>query len=115
MRLRTTVAATVGALALVITLPTSAGAAEGDFTYRHNNNQAGIAQTAGLIDPQSRECITLPEVEDARSAPAHSPRNNTDATATVFAGVDCEGPHFSLRPNGGHASERLKVRSVVFS
>lgn len=114
MRLRTSVAATVGALALVITLPTSAGAAEGDFTYQHYD-QAGIAQTSGLMDPQSRECITLPEVEDARSAPAHSPRNNTNATATVFADADCEGAHFSLRPNGGHASERLKVRSVVFS
>ncbi|MFC8080325.1 hypothetical protein ACFUN8_32890 [Streptomyces sp. NPDC057307] len=114
MRLRTSVAATVGALALVITLPTSAGAAQGDFTYQHVN-RAGVAQMSGLMDPQSRECITLPEVSHERSAPAHSPRNNTDATATVFAGVDCEGPHFSLRPNGGHASERLQVRSVVFS
>ncbi|WP_330172228.1 hypothetical protein OG875_00685 [Streptomyces sp. NBC_01498] len=112
MRLRTSVAATVGALALVITLPSSAGAAEGAFTYQHLN-QAGMERIAGLMDPQSRECITLPEVRDG--APAHSPRNHTNATATVFAGVDCEGPHFSLRPNGGHASERLKVRSVVFS
>lgn len=114
MRLRTSVAATVGALALVITLPASAGAAEGSFTYQHYN-QAGIADVSGLMDPQSRECITLPEVEDENAPPAHSPRNHTDATATVFTGVDCEGQHFSLRPNGGHASERLKVRSVVFS
>ncbi|MET4920873.1 hypothetical protein P3L51_00560 [Streptomyces sp. PSRA5] len=114
MRLRTSVAATVGALALVITLPASAGAAEGDFTYQHND-QAGIAQTSGLMDPQSRECITLPEVQDEQSAAAHSPRNNTDATATVFEGADCEGLHFSLQPNGGQASEQLKVRSVVFS
>ncbi|MFE3587953.1 hypothetical protein ACFXOY_10540 [Streptomyces niveus] len=114
MRLRTSVAATVGALALVITLPTSAGAAEGDFTYRHSD-EAGITQTSGLADPRSRECITLPEVSDAQSAAAHSPRNNTNATATVFAGADCDGAHFSLRPNGGHASERLQVRSVVFS
>lgn len=114
MRLRTSVAATVGALALVIALPASAGAAEGDFTYQHLDG-TGAAQTSVLLDPQSRECITLPEVENERTAPAHSPRNNTDATATVFTGVDCEGEHFSLRPNGGKASERLKVRSVVFS
>lgn len=114
MRLRISVAATVGALALVIALPASAGAAEGDFTYKHVD-QAGAAQTSSLVDPQSRECITLPEVGDERTEPAHSPRNNTDATATVFTGADCEGEHFSLRPNGGKASERLKVRSVVFS
>lgn len=114
MRLRTSVAATVGALALVVTLPASAGAAQGQFTYQHVN-RVGAAETSGLMNPQSRECITLPEVDHARTAPAHSPRNDTNATATVFAGVDCEGPHFSLRPNGGHASERLKVRSVVFS
>lgn len=114
MRLRTSVAATVGALALVVTLPTSAGAAQGQFTYQHVN-RVGVAETSGLLNPQSRECLTLPEVDNARTAPAHSPRNDTNATATVFAGVDCEGPHFSLRPNGGHASERLKVRSVVFS
>ncbi|MFD3923951.1 hypothetical protein [Streptomyces sp. NPDC058595] len=114
MRLRTTVAAAVGALALVITLPASAGAAEGDFTYQHVD-EAGVAQSSTLVDPRSRECITLPEVQDERTEPAHSPRNNTDATATVFSGADCEGLHFSLRPNGGKASERLKVRSVVFS
>ncbi|MEV0778344.1 hypothetical protein ACIBLA_21705 [Streptomyces sp. NPDC050433] len=114
MRLRTSVAATVGALALVITLPASAGAAEGAFTYEHLD-QAGSTEMSSLIDPQSRECITLPEVKDETTQAAHSPRNNTDATATVFSGVDCEGEHFSLRPNGGKASERLKVRSVVFS
>ncbi|GGJ78593.1 hypothetical protein GCM10011583_07720 [Streptomyces camponoticapitis] len=114
MRLRTSVAAAVGALALVIALPASAGAAQGDFTYQHYT-ETGISQTSALVDPQSRECITLPEVQDETTAPAHSPRNNTDATATVFAGADCEGPYFTLRPNGGHASERLLVRSVVFS
>lgn len=87
---------------------------QGDFTYQHYT-ETGISQTSALVDPQSRECITLPEVQDETTAPAHSPRNNTDATATVFAGADCEGPYFTLRPHGGHASERLLVRSVVFS
>ncbi|MFD3525856.1 hypothetical protein [Streptomyces sp. NPDC058653] len=114
MRLRTSVAAAVGALALVLTLPASAGAAQGDFTYQHYT-EAGITQTSALMNPRSGECITLPEVENEMTAPAHSPRNNTDATATVFTGADCEGDHFSLRPNGGHASQRLMVRSVVFS
>lgn len=67
------------------------------------------------MDPPSRECVTLPEVEDPSTEPAHSPRNRTDATATVFTGPHCTGDWFSLRPHVGHASERLKLRSVVFS
>lgn len=72
MRLRTSVAAAVGALALVIALPASAGAAQGDFTYQHGT-EAGISETSALTDPQSGECITLPEVENETSEPAHSP------------------------------------------
>ncbi|MEW2488209.1 hypothetical protein [Streptomyces sp. NPDC048411] len=115
MRLRTTVAAALGALALVVTLPTSADAASGDFLYRFTGLD-GTPQYAGLIDPASRECITLPEVADPGSSnPADSPWNFTDSTATVFTDPDCEGAFFTLRPFGGHASKRLKLRSVVFS
>ncbi|MEV7235842.1 hypothetical protein AB0N06_18155 [Streptomyces sp. NPDC051020] len=115
MRLRTTVAATLGALALIVTLPTSADAGSGDFLYRFTGLD-GTPQYTGLTDPASRECITLPEVADPGSSnPANSPRNYTDSTATVFTGPDCEGVFFTLRPFGGHASERLKLRSVVFS
>ncbi|MFE6667788.1 hypothetical protein ACFVFH_30055 [Streptomyces sp. NPDC057697] len=115
MRLRSTVAAALGALALIAAVPTSAGAATGDFTYVYTGLD-GSAQTGFLVDPESRVCITLPEVADPASTnPAHSPLNLTGSTATVFAGPDCEGPYFTLRPHGGHASERLKLRSVVFS
>ncbi|MFJ3586111.1 hypothetical protein ACIPPS_28335 [Streptomyces sp. NPDC090127] len=59
-------------------------------------------------------CVALPEVADPdTSAPAHSPRNGTDAPAVVFTESDCTGDSFTLRP-GGQASERLKVRSVLF-
>ncbi|MFI6727176.1 hypothetical protein NRF20_28620 [Streptomyces sp. R-74717] len=115
MRLRSTVAAALGALALIVAVPTSAGAASGDFGYTYSGLD-GSPQVAFLFDPPSRVCITLPEVADPSSSnPAHSPRNNTDATAVVFTGVDCEGEFFLLRPNGGHASSRLKLRSVAFS
>ncbi|MGW7051379.1 hypothetical protein [Streptomyces sp. NPDC054887] len=108
MRLRSTLAATVGAFALVLTLPTSAGAAVGTFTYQY-------AEGAGVLtDPPSGECITLAEVADEQVAPAHTPGNATDAVATVYAGPDCTGPQFDLRPHTGHGSERLKVRSVLF-
>lgn len=52
---------------------------------------------------------------DPAVQPAHTPKNYTSSVATVFAGPNCTGDYFSLRPNGGHASDRLKVRSVVFA
>ncbi|MFJ7194940.1 MULTISPECIES: hypothetical protein [unclassified Streptomyces] len=115
MRLRSTVAAALGALALIVAVPTSAGAATGDFRYTYTGLD-GSPQFGFLVDPPSRMCITLPEVADPGSTnPAHTPWNFTDSSATVFSGPDCEGDYFTLRPNGGHASERLKLRSVVFS
>ncbi|MFE7354322.1 hypothetical protein ACFU8Q_14220 [Streptomyces sp. NPDC057543] len=115
MRLRSTVAAAFGALALIVALPTSAGAASGDFTYMYSGLD-GSPRLGFLIDPPSRMCITLPEVADpASSNPAHTPWNFTDSSATVFTGADCMGDYFTLRPEGGHASSRLKLRSVVFS
>ena len=114
MRLRNTVAAAVGAAVLVLTVPTSASAAGGEFRYTYRDH-AGYAREGRLIDPPSRECITLPQTEDRDAPSADSPRNDTDATATVFTGDNCDGDWFSLRPFGGRASERLKLRSVVFS
>ncbi|MBC3841902.1 hypothetical protein GXW82_21900 [Streptacidiphilus sp. 4-A2] len=113
MRLRNSIAAAVGALALVLTLPTSAQAAGGRFTYI--THDAGYAQERALVDPPSGECINLKGAEDPNGPPADSPRNDTDATATVFTGTDCDGDYYSLRPFGGRASDKLKLRSVVFS
>ncbi|WP_327367638.1 hypothetical protein [Streptomyces sp. NBC_01217] len=114
MRLRSTVAAAFGALALIVTVPTSANAAWGEFRYTFSGLD-GSPQVGILSDPPSRSCINLPEVADpGSSSPAHSPRNYTDSTAVVFSEADCEGDIFVLRPDGGHASERLKLRSVIF-
>ncbi|QMU67021.1 hypothetical protein [Streptacidiphilus sp. P02-A3a] len=114
MRLRSTVAAALAAAALVLTLPTSAEAAGGHFTYVFHDRSGGL-RVGELVDPPSRECLTLPEARDEYAPPADSPRNYTDATAVVFTGVDCTGDYFSLRPFGGYGSERLKLRSVLFS
>ncbi|MET9659336.1 hypothetical protein [Streptomyces sp. NPDC006510] len=115
MRLRSTVAAAFGALALIVAVPTSAGAATGDFTYAYTGLD-GAPRLGYLVDPPSRMCITLPEVADPNSSnPAHTPWNFTDSSATVFTDPGCEGDYFTLRPDGGHAGSRLKLRSVVFS
>ncbi|MFB6618808.1 hypothetical protein ACFCV9_32080 [Streptomyces sp. NPDC056367] len=115
MRMRNAAVAGLGALVLGLTHPASpAAAATGEFRYTYSGLD-GRPQTAELPDPADGECITLPEVADpASSSPAHSPRNRTDATATVFTEPDCTGDWFTLRPLVGRGSERLKLRSVVF-
>lgn len=115
MRLRRAFAVALGTGVFVLAAPAIANASTGDFGYRFVDSY-GIVQVSTLNDPPSRECITLPEVADAStSTPADSPRNGTNATAVVFAEPDCGGDYFSLRPLTGHGSERLKLRSVLFS
>ncbi|MFG3256758.1 hypothetical protein [Streptomyces sp. NPDC048172] len=114
MRLRTTVGTGLGAVALALALAAPAAAATGTFSYLYESHMG--PQIGVLEDPPSRECLTLPEAADPiDQPPAHTPRNRTDATAAVFSGPDCTGAHFSMRPFTGYGTERLKVRSVVFS
>ncbi|MEJ8639734.1 hypothetical protein [Streptomyces sp. MS2.AVA.5] len=114
MRLRHTAVAAIGALALTLTLSTSAYAAVGDFVYSYTGPDGSI-QTSRLVDPASQVCHTLPEAADEdTSTPAHSPSNLTNATVTVFTGAECDGESFTLQP-GAQASERLKLRSAFFS
>jgi len=113
MRLRNTVAAAVAAFALVLSAPGPALAADGEFRYTYLGED-GVARVGLLTDPESRQCVNLPEAESDEPAPAYAPKNRTTATATVFTDVDCDGDYYSLRP-GGSASDRLKLRSVVFS
>ncbi|WP_409237645.1 hypothetical protein [Streptomyces sp. PA5.6] len=115
MRLRHTLAAPLAAFALVVTLPTSATAATGDFSYKFVGLD-GRPQSVTLHDPQSPGCITLPEVADpGASEPAFAPHNDTDEWAMVFTDPDCEGDSWTLRPHGRPASDRLKLRSVFLT
>ncbi|WP_342671224.1 hypothetical protein, partial [Streptomyces lushanensis] len=102
-----------GALALLASIPGSASAAQGEFGYVFTGMNGG--PTAGmLVNPGSRECVTLPEVAGEYVPPAHSPRNGTFSTATVFAGPDCDG-EFHILPPGGSAGSGVLIRSVAFS
>ncbi|MFE1790441.1 hypothetical protein ACFW7J_18940 [Streptomyces sp. NPDC059525] len=115
MRLRRASVAALGAFTLLLAVPQSASAAIGEFQYSYVGLD-GKTHIHALIDPESRECITLPEVADPNaSEPAFSPRNRTNATATVFTEAECEGDFFSLRPITGYGTSKLKLRSVVFS
>ncbi|MFI2734717.1 hypothetical protein [Streptomyces sp. NPDC018711] len=114
MRLRHSLAAVCGALALTATLASPALAATGDFHYRFVGIN-GEPQTGTLDDPVSGECITIPEAADPSSSePAFAPHNDTDEKAIVFTGPDCSGDTWILRPHGRPATDRLKLRSVVF-
>lgn len=114
MRLRHTLAATAGAALLILTVPGSAHAAEGDFGYTYTTG-TGEEKRATLHDPADGECVMLAEAaREYDQPPAHSPKNRTDRFAIVFTNADCSGDHFMLRPHTGGASERLKLRSVVF-
>ncbi|MGC7099413.1 hypothetical protein ACPZ19_32465 [Amycolatopsis lurida] len=109
-----TLLALTSAFALLLTAPGIASAAEGAFTYRYVDEE-GEVQVGALVDPPSGECIEIPEIADW-DVSAFRPRNNTDSRAVVFKDNDCESSaFFSLRPHGGYGSDRLLLRSVVFS
>ncbi|MFF4442810.1 hypothetical protein [Streptomyces sp. NPDC001621] len=115
MRLRTPLAAALGALALTLTLPTSASAATGDFSYKYVGLN-GAPQSVTLRDPQSPGCVMLAEVADPGSSePAFAPHNDTDEWVMVFTEPDCTGDSWTLRPHGQPASDRLNLRSVFFT
>ena len=114
MRLRSALTTTVCVLAAAFALPGPARAADGEFRYAFS--AGGVQDEGRMIDPPSDVCLTLPEVADTTDTePAFAPINNTSDPATVYTGPDCDGASFMLRPEGGHASERLKLRSVRFS
>ncbi|QNP72986.1 hypothetical protein IAG44_28505 [Streptomyces roseirectus] len=114
MRIRTTLAAAAGALALLVAVPTSASAADGTFFYAYTGLD-GSPQVATLVDPPSRGCVTLPEVANpSSSSPARYAYNDTGSTAVVFENPDCTGEATALVPQSG-GGERTEFRSVTFS
>ncbi|WP_086826978.1 hypothetical protein [Allokutzneria sp. NRRL B-24872] len=113
MRFRAVFVAIASACA-VVAAPSAAFAAEGEFTYRYYDENETI-QIGVLVDPPSGECIEIPEIADS-DVDAFRPRNDTDSTAVVFKDAECASEaYFSLRPNGGRGSDRLLLRSVIFS
>ncbi|MEU8756548.1 hypothetical protein [Streptomyces chartreusis] len=115
MRLRHTLSTALGALALVVSLPVSASAATGDFSY-HYIGLDGTPQSATLHDPASPGCVTLPEVADPGSSePAFAPHNDTDEWVMVFTEPYCTGDSWTLRPQGNPATDALELRSVFLT
>ncbi|MGI5341434.1 hypothetical protein ACQEVS_30535 [Streptomyces sp. CA-181903] len=110
MRLRHSIAAALGALALLVTMPTSADAATGTFEYTYG---PGVGLPGAVLNPVSGRCYDAPGATE--EDPAHSPKNLTNATATVFLDFDCSGDVFYVMNPGKILGDRLKFRSVIFS
>ncbi|MDT0615841.1 hypothetical protein [Streptomyces lancefieldiae] len=106
--------ATAGALVLLIAVPGPASAATGQFRYSYTTAE-GYEAVGFLNNPASGECINLPAPGSTPGSPSRAPQNRTDATATVFLEADCDGDTYYSLPPGTGASDRLLVRSVVFS
>ncbi|MFK8850877.1 hypothetical protein [Streptomyces sp. Ac-502] len=113
MRLRSAFTTVLGAALLLTATPGSAYAATGQFRFSYVTVE-GDEASGFLNNPPSGHCINLHGVGQENPQPGHSPKNRTDAWATVFTGTDCQGDSFRLRPRTGGASERLKLRSVIF-
>lgn len=108
------VGAAFSAFVLLMAVPGSAAAATGQFRYSYTTAE-GYEAVGFLNNPASGECVNLPAPGSAPGTVSRAPKNHTDATATVFLDADCEGDtYYTLRPGAG-ASDRLLLRSVVFS
>ncbi|OEJ95565.1 hypothetical protein [Streptomyces thermolilacinus] len=59
--------------------------------------------------------MNLPGAHTDEPTPAYDPKNPADATATAFLRAGCEGDTFRTLDPGAGASDRLLVRSVLFS
>ncbi|WP_225828562.1 hypothetical protein [Streptomyces naphthomycinicus] len=106
-------AAAAGAL-LLLAVPGSASAASGQFRYTYTTSD-GYEAIGFLNNPPSGQCVNVQGPGSTPGSAAHSPRNLTDSTATVFLAPDCQGDVFYTLPPGAGASARLLLRSVVFS
>ncbi|MEU9031268.1 hypothetical protein AB0D46_27895 [Streptomyces sp. NPDC048383] len=113
MKLRNTVAAALGAFALVLSLPGSSMAATGDFSYKYVTD-LGHEERITLHDPHSGKCVNLHAVGDDDVPPGYGPHNRTDTPVTVFSGASCTGREWRLRANGNPTTDQLEVRSVRF-
>jgi hypothetical protein len=113
MRAFTAILAAAGSLALAASLSTPAHAATGVFTYSYKD-QLGQQHTGKIINSPSRKCVNLPVSLGSQAVSGFAPVNGTNATVIMFTHVGCEGQHYSLKP-GGKASDRLLLRSIVFT
>ncbi|WP_437107619.1 hypothetical protein [Streptomyces flaveolus] len=106
--------AACSAFVLLLAAPGPASAATGQFRYTYTTAD-GYEAVGFLNNPPSGHCINLQGPASEPGSASRAPKNRTDATATVFLDADCEGDIYYTLPPGSGASDRLLLRSVVFS
>ncbi|AZQ74377.1 hypothetical protein EKH77_27040 [Streptomyces luteoverticillatus] len=106
MRLRYAIGSALGALALVVTIPTSANAATGTFTYY----PYGSTEALRLTDPTDEVCHKLGSDDEA--AYEHG-KNGTDLWAIVYTDEGCTGEEMTLG-SGKETINDFTFRSVRF-
>ncbi|GAA3269636.1 hypothetical protein Slala03_03340 [Streptomyces lavendulae subsp. lavendulae] len=116
MKLRNAVAATLGALALTLSMSGSAFAAEGQFHYTYQEED-GQVREAALSNPANDSCVNLFGAGADEVPAGYAPENATDSYAVLYLGADCdeESPKELLQPKGQRATDDMKVRSVKFT
>ncbi|MFF4815078.1 hypothetical protein ACFY2K_10875 [Kitasatospora sp. NPDC001309] len=101
MRLRRTAAAVLGALALLVTLPTSAHADHGYIAYKYGDplfpNQAKSGQYPDNLEIPDDQCIEVPEVEGKPLQTAWAPDNHSQSDIFVFTEPECFGVKTRVR------------------
>lgn len=110
MRSRHVIGAALGALALIVTMPTPANALNGHFKYQYGNvNDPTWGQ---LENPTGGDCHQLPGVEGTNQD-AYAPWNLIKAKVHLFSEEWCEGTYTTIGPAAQHGAE-VKFRSVMF-
>ncbi|MEU5772306.1 hypothetical protein ABZ819_03235 [Streptomyces venezuelae] len=111
MRLRHTVGATLGALALVLTIPTSASAGvTGTLFYKYGD--PANPKLGSLESPQALECLNIPEVEGKNDTAFAPDSALPEHDAAVYTEEYCEGTQ-TIVPANTKLGPEVKFKSVL--
>ncbi|MFI1170049.1 hypothetical protein [Streptomyces melanogenes] len=102
MRLRPTLGAALGALALLVTLPAAPAHADaGYILYKYGNplqpNKAKDGRYPDGVDIPDNECIEIPEVEGKPLQHAWAPDNQSQSDIFVYTEPECLGVRTRVR------------------
>lgn len=110
MRLRHAVGAAFGALALIVTIPTSAHATDGFFMYQYGDS--ANPSSGQLENPSTAVCINIPEVE-GKPGSAFSANNDVgDTLGMIYSEEDCQGVATKI-DFGAELGRDVKFKSVI--
>ncbi|MCF3105400.1 hypothetical protein IPZ58_27980 [Streptomyces roseoverticillatus] len=110
MRLRHILGTALGVLALVLSLPASAHAVDGNLHYKYGDPQA--PSEGQLNDPTANHCYNTSELEGHPKV-AFAPYNQTGAPLAVYSKANCQGTRVTLKP-GATRGNAVRFTSLLF-